>query len=167
MKFYVGDEDLGLVVETYKRYGSHLFIKYLDGSALDVIDSSGNYERVLQDKMLKQLQERNEVVDFEFLARKCYFDCVSFVSLYGLYMACLVKHDGNVPFYITIPSVIMGTWGMMRAKESIKIMEDIKKSNLFLAMNDSLGDDSELNVNTLDDYSYKNVRKIYKKVLKK
>ena len=49
----------------------------------------------------------------------------------------------------------------------IKIMEDIKKSNLFLAMNDSLGDDSELNVNTLDDYSYKNVRKIYKKVLKK
>ena len=79
----------------------------------------------------------------------------------------LVKHDGNVPFYITIPSVIMGTWGMMRAKESIKIMEDIKKSNLFLAMNDSLGDDSELNVNTLDDYSYKNVRKIYKKVLKK
>ena len=158
MKFYVGDEELGLVVETYKRYGSHLFIKYLDGSALDVIDSSGNYERVLQDKMLKQLQERNEVVDFEFLARKCYFDCVSFVSLYGLYMACLVKHDGNVPFYITIPSVIMGTWG---------IIEDIKKSNLFLAMNDSLGDDSELNVNTLDDYSYKNVRKIYKKVLKK
>ena len=64
MKFYVGDEDLGLVVETYKRYGSHLFIKYLDGSALDVIDSSGNYERVLQDRMLKQLQERNEVVDF-------------------------------------------------------------------------------------------------------
>ena len=55
----------------------------------------------------------------------------------------------------------------MRAKESIKIIEDIKKSNLFLAMNDSLGDDSELNVNTLDDYSYKNVRKIYKKVLKK
>ena len=42
-----------------------------------------------------------------------------------------------VLFYITIPSVIMGTWGMMRAKESIKIMEDIKKSNLFLAMNDS------------------------------
>ena len=156
MKFYVGDEELGLVVETYKRYGSHLFIKYLDGSVLDVIDSSGNYERVLQDKMLKQLQERNEVVDFEFLARKCYFDCVSFTSLYGLYMSCLFKHDGNVPFYITIPSVIMGTWGMMRAKESIKIMEDIKKSNLFLAMND-----------TLDDYSYKNVRKIYKKVLKK
>ena len=85
MKFYVGDEELGLVVETYKRYGSHLFIKYLDGSALDVIDSSGNYERVLQDRMLKQLQERNEVVDFEFLARKCYFDCVSFVWLiYGL-----------------------------------------------------------------------------------
>ena len=27
MKFYVGDEELGLVVETYKRYGSHLFIK--------------------------------------------------------------------------------------------------------------------------------------------
>ena len=167
MKFYVGDEELGLVVETYKRYGNYLFIEYLDGSVLTVNDSSGNYEKVLQDKMLKQLQERNEAVDFEFLARKCYFDCLSFVSLYGLYMACLVKHDGNVPAYITIPSIFMGTWGMMRAKESIKIMEDIKKSNLFLAMNDSLGDDSELNVNTLDDYSYKNVRKIYKKVLKK
>ena len=159
MKFYVGDEDLGMVIESYYRYEERLYIRYLDDSMATIYDPNGDYE--------KMLQNRNEIVDFDFLARKCYFDCVSFVSLYGLYMACLVKHDGNVPFYITIPSVIMGTWGMMRAKESIKIMEDIKKSNLFLAMNDSLGDDSELNVNTLDDYSYKNVRKIYKKVLKK
>ncbi len=167
MKFYVGDEDLGMVIESYYRYEERLYIRYLDDSMATIYDPNGDYEKMLQNRMIRQLQNRNEVVDFEFLARKCYFDCVSFTSLYGLYMACLVKHDGNVPFYITIPSVIMGTWGMMRAKESIKIMEDIKKSNLFLAMNDSLGDDSELNVNTLDDYSYKNVRKIYKKVLKK
>lgn len=167
MKFYVGDEELGMVIESYYRYEERLYIRYLDDSMATIYDPNGDYEKMLQNRMIRQLQNRNEIVDFDFLVRKCYFDCVSFTSLYGLYMACLFKHDGNVPFYITIPSVIMGTWGMMRAKESIKIMEDIKKSNLFLAMNDSLGDDSELNVNTLDDYSYKNVRKIYKKVLKK
>ena len=167
MKFYVGDEDLGMVIESYYRYEERLYIRYLDDSMATIYDPNGDYEKMLQNRMIRQLQNRNEIVDFDFLARKWYFDCVSFVSLYGLYMACLVKHDGNVPFYITIPSVIMGTWGMMRAKESIKIIEDNKKNNMNLAMNDRIGDDSELNVNTLDDYSYKNVRKIYKKVLKK
>ena len=103
MKFYVGDEDLGMVIESYYRYEERLYIRYLDDSMATIYDPNGDYEKMLQNRMIRQLQNRNEIVDFDFLARKCYFDCVSFVSLYGLYMACLVKHDGNVPFYITIP----------------------------------------------------------------
>ena len=32
MKFYVGDEDLGMVIESYYRYEERLYIRYLDDS---------------------------------------------------------------------------------------------------------------------------------------
>ena len=84
MKFYVGDEDLGMVIESYYRYEERLYIRYLDDSMATIYDPNGDYEKMLQNRMIRQLQNRNEIVDFDFLARKCYFDCVSFVSLYGL-----------------------------------------------------------------------------------
>lgn len=55
MKFYVGDEDLGMVIESYYRYEERLYIRYLDVLWLLFMILMEIMKKCYQNRMIRQI----------------------------------------------------------------------------------------------------------------
>lgn len=180
MNFYDGEEDLKDVIGRYLKLKDAIAVYYLNNSVRFVPNTKEN-ENELRKIMLKQLQERNTNVNLKPFALQKGFDTSLLTVLTCSYIVNYIKYD-SVKSYLTICTIFGTIWLSSRIFKNKKVINEVKKSNLFLDMYDKLQSpeginaveslyfdkiySNELNVNTLDDYSYKEVNEVHKKLMK-
>lgn len=181
MKYYEGPEELKNIVNYYTRLGPYIRVFYLNGDYIERYDEDYNYEEQVKKIMLKQLQERNNSININNLNIIRNINITALISLLSLYIANNVNHKNisNITILLTfISSFILYS----KITDIKKIQKEVKKSKMFLEIYDLLetpeGKKSveelefdklyaqELNINTLDFFTYKDVKEIHKKLKK-
>lgn len=167
MRFYFGNEDIRYIIEGYSRDEKELIIKYMDGSSNVIFDDNREYENLLRDKMIRQLRERNANFDFNDVYRKMLFDSVALSSIYISLAAYLIKCEGDINGMICFSSFFLGALGIDRNINAFDIIRDIKKTNMFLEINDNIGDFDFIDVNNIDFVTYGEMKKIYRRAFRR
>ncbi len=167
MKYYYGLEDIKYIIEGYTKVNNKIIIRYLDQSTETVTDIDGTYEEALKKRMIDQLIKRNKSIDMNYLNMRVCLDTLSFSSIYILTLINYYVTNGDILNALTITNIFVGGYALSRTKKSINTKKDIKKTNLFLELLEYLDKDAKMNINTIDNYSYKQVKSVYRKVLKK
>lgn len=181
MKFYVGPEELNNVIGRYCVTGDSMVIFYLDHKPEVILDYTEEQEKKIRKIMLKQLQERNASIDLRPYVLQKNFDTALLTVLAGSYIANRIVF-GNIETYLTIGTIFGTVYLTNRICKKRAIINDVKKASLFLDMHEELqtpkGIDAveelcfdktyseELNVNTLDNFSYGDVKEIHKKLMR-
>ena len=170
MKFYTGPEDLKDVIERYIVMGNDMAVYYLNNRKVSI----PNFTE-------EQREERNESVNLRPYTLQKSFDTAVLTTLVGSYIANRIKF-GTMKAYLTIGTIFGTIYLTNRILKEKAIIKEVKKSNLFLNMYEELQTpegkiaveelnfdkiySEELNVNTLDDFSYSEVKEVHKKLKK-
>lgn len=179
MKFYTGPEELRDVIGRYHISGSSMFIFYLNNRVESISSFTEEQEKEVREIMLKQLQERNASINLRPYVLQKNFDASLLAALTGSYIVDRIKF-GGIKSYLTIGTIIGTIYLTSRILKERAIIKEVKKSNLFLDMYDELQTQEgknaveelnfdkiyseELNVNTLDNFSYSEVKEVHKKL---
>ena len=172
MQFGYGDADLGRLIKEYEVISNdEIVITFLDSSRYITPNTKENEKKILE-TMLQQAKERNESIDL--VSKKS--DRATNFALISL-LFCL---DITKPY----DSITVKTLGLMtkitalcyflfkETDRSIRF-EEYEKYNIYLQNKDKIesldeivvfagidNDDLELNINTLDLYSLKELKRI-------
>ena len=181
MKFYTGPEELSNVIKFYFTMGSNMTVFYLDDRIEHIFNYTEEQKQKVQETMLQQLQERNESINLRPYTLQKSFDTVVLTTLAGSYIANRIEF-GTMKAYLTIGTICGTIYLTNRILKEKAIIKDVKKSNLFLDMYEELQTpegakaveelnfdkiySEELNVNTLDHFSYGKVKEVHKKLKK-
>lgn len=181
MKFYEGPEELNNVIGKYCVTGDSMVIFYLNHGPEVILDYTEKQEKEIRKIMLKQLQERNASIELRPYVLQKNFDTALLTVLAGSYIANRIVF-GNIETYLTIGTIFGTVYLTNRIFKKRAIINDVRKANLFLDMHEELqtpkGIDAveelcfdktyseELNVNTLDNFSYGDVKEIHKKLMR-
>lgn len=181
MKFYEGEEPLENIIQSYTIIGKDIIICFLDGSSILIENINKETIKVIEEKMLNQLKDRNSNFDIKYFQRKEKLDLTLLISLLGGTIANKIKNI-TMPEYMSILLLISTIYLYYTTYSEIEKITDVKKSNLFLDMYDELqipkvqsaisnllGDNlytRDLTINTLDDFSYRTIKQIHKKIKK-
>lgn len=181
MKFYEGKEELKNIIQYYILENDNMIIWFLDGSAIKINNITKEEISLIEERMINQLRDRNNNFNIKYIQRKEKLDLTLLISLLGGTIANKIKNI-TMPEYITILILISIIYLYYNTYSEIKKITDIKKSNLFLEIYDKLqtpevrvvisnllGDNlyaKDLTINTLDEYSYNEIKQIHKKVKK-
>ena len=179
MKFYTGPEELSNVIKFYFTMGSNMAVFYLDDRIEHIFNYTEEQKQKVQETMLKQLQERNESINLRPYTLQKNFDTVVLTTLAGSYIANRIVF-GNIETYLTIGTIFGTVYLTNRILKKRAIINDVRKANLFLDMHEELQTpegkiaveelnfdkiySEELNVNTLDRFSYGEVKEVHKKL---
>ena len=181
MKFYTGPEDLKEVIERSTVIGNDMAVYYLNNRKVSIPNFTEEQREEIKKIMLQQLQERNESVNLRPYTLQKSFDTAVLTTLVGSYIANRIKF-GTMKAYLTIGTIFGTIYLTNRILKEKAIIKEVKKSNLFLDMYEELQTpegkiaveelnfdkiySEELNVNTLDDFSYSEVKEVHKKLKK-
>lgn len=181
MKFYEGPEELNNVIGRYYVAGDSMVIFYLNHGSKVILNYTGEQEKEIRKIMLKQLQERNASIDLRPYVLQKNFDTVVLTTLAGSYIANRIVF-GNIETYLTIGTIFGTVYLTNRIFKKRAIINDVRKANLFLDMHEELQTpegakaveelnfdkifSKELNVNTLDNFSYGEIKEVHKKLKK-
>lgn len=182
MKFYFGPEKEENIIYKYIELESgKIVVWYLNGRMEFIENVTEDTIKQIEDVMLKQLEEKNKSFNMVSIKKKCNLDIILFNSIIGLYIANRLKFD-EVKGYLTILSLGVTAFLCKNIVTDMQIINDIRKSKLFLNMYDKLQTaegkalledicinklyNDNLSINTIDDFSYKSIKTIYKKVKK-
>lgn len=178
MKYYEGPEELKDVIECYIVIGDYLKIFYLNGESIEKYDKEHIYEEKTKQIMIRQLQERNDSIETNYINFLKNTDIFAAISLLSLYLANYIGHK-DIPTITTILTFFTSSILLSKANDIKKIQKEVKKSQLFLEIYDFLQNNKEkmavdklefykicgrgeLNVNTLDTFRYGEVKRIHK-----
>ena len=181
MKFYTGPEDLKDVIERYIIIGNDMAVYYLNNRKVSIPNFTEEQREEIKEIMLRQLQERNANVNLRPYILQKDLNTVALTILMGSYIANRIKFD-SIKAYLTIGTIFGTIYLTNRILKEKAIIKEVKKSNLFLDMYDELQTpegknaveelnfdkiySEELNVNTLDGFSYGDVEEVHKKLKK-
>ena len=173
MKFYTGPEDLKDVIERYIVIGNDMAVYYLNNRKVSIPNFTEEQREEIKKIMLQQLQERNESVNLRPYTLQKSFDTAVLTTLVGSYIANRIKF-GTMKAYLTIGTIFGTIYLTNRILKEKAIIKEVKKSNLQtpegkIAVEELNFDkiySEELNVNTLDDFSYSEVKEVHKKLKK-
>ncbi len=181
MKFYTGPEDLKDVIERYIVIENDMTVYYLNNRKVYIPNFTEEQREEIKKIMLQQLQERNESINLRPYALQKSFDTVVLTTLAGSYIANRIVF-GNIETYLTIGTIFGTVYLTNRIFKKRAIINDVRKANLFLDMYEELQTpegakaveelnfdkiySEELNVNTLDHFSYGKVKEVHKKLKK-
>lgn len=181
MKFYTGPEDLKDVIERYIVIGNDMAVYYLNNRKVSISNFTEEQREEIKKIMLQQLQERNESINLRPYTLQKSFDTAVLTTLAGSYIANRIVF-GNIETYLTIGTIFGTVYLTNRIFKKRTIINDVRKANLFLDMHEELQTpegkiaveelnfdkiySEELNVNTLDNFSYGEVKEVHKKLKK-
>lgn len=181
MKFYTGPEDLKDVIERYIVIGNDMAVYYLNNRKVSIPNFTEEQREEIKEIMLQQLQERNANVNLRPYILQKDLNTVALTILMGSYIANRIKFD-SIKAYLTIGTIFGTIYLTNRILKEKAIIKEVKKSSLFLDMYDELQTpegknaveelnfdkiySEDLNVNTLDDFSYSEVKEVHKKLKK-
>lgn len=171
MKFY---DNKDKIISNYEKYYNNIIVKYINGEErIFSISEKNNIEQ----EMIKQARNRDEE-----LFEKVYWEKKKYILQFAasfIPLTMSAKIQFALVFYIAF---IYATVKLYQIVKTHKKLEELKKYRLFLGMQSELEKEKnsditkiieidpyerkEININTLDDFSYNDV-KIIKKELKR
>lgn len=176
MTFTYDGADLSTIIAGYKKDGHNYHIEYLDSSTTDYVSYDDNEEKKIINKMVQQAVDRKNNLNYEDETIKNYsYLAISAISeMSSLNCTKEERHFLAAMFFILSFSSFAF---YVTEREKIK---ELKKYKMFLEMtkdNPSKGLNDEwlnyiecdkiyqipMNINTLDNYNYSDVKYIYKK----
>ena len=177
MRFTYDGADLSKIIKRYKKNKNEYLIEYLDGSFNRYISYKDNEEERIKKQMIEQAKQRNELFDYRFLnfADSTYL-IGSFVSVVGLALS-LIKNENDFKFFWLVALII----SMRKFNKTGKKLKELEKYKLFLELIEELGEKElnspkytkcyefdnifvdKLDIGTLDNFTYSNIEKVYKK----
>lgn len=172
MQFGYGDADLGTLIKEYEIINNdEIVITFLDGSRYITSNTKENEKKILE-TMLDQAKERDENID---LVSKKSDRATSFALISLLFCLDITKPYDSITLKTIGLMTKMTTLFYFLFKEidrSIRF-EEYEKYSIYLNNKDKIesldervvfagidNDDLELNINTLDLYSLKELKKI-------
>ncbi len=172
MQFGYGDADLGTLIKEYEIINNdEIVITFLDGSRYITPNTKENEKKILE-TMLDQAKERDENID---LVSKKSDRATSFALISLLFCLDITKPYDSITLKTIGLMTKMTTLFYFLFKEidrSIRF-EEYEKYSIYLNNKDKIesldervvfagidNDDLELNINTLDLYSLKELKKI-------
>lgn len=179
MKFaYLTEEG---IIRNYVIEGNEIVINYLDDTIVKIKYTEEN-EQKLQEKMLEQAKERNEKIKPDFYKEERKHD-LQYVHSYAIYTmlntSTFIRTD--VEWLKIAAGVMVGVTGSLLIYNSIKCKQlndkrkELEKYRIYLSMikenKNSIApmqlkyNDKEVNINTLDNFSLREVKKLNKTML--
>lgn len=175
MTFTYLDADSSKIIKSFSVDGYNYTIIYLDGSVSQYTSYSENEKFRLTKIMLDQAIDRQENMDEKYLVKSmkvCYLNSILSAILGGF----------NLVNRNTIGAIIFIIKSLIELKYSMSInkkVNELKKYKLFLEMVKDLDEINKsgilkciefeniyqipLDITTVDEYSYSDIKKIYKK----
>lgn len=172
MQFGYGDADLGTLIKEYEIISNdEIVITFLDGSRYTTPNTKENEKKILA-TMLQQAKERDENID---LVSKKSDRTTSFALISLLFCLDITKPYDSITVKTIGLMTKMTTLFYFLFKETDRSIrfEEYEKYSIYLKNKDKIesldekivfagidNDDLELNINTLDLYSLKELKKI-------
>ena len=172
MQFGYGDADLGTLIKEYEIISNdEIVITFLDGSRYTTPNTKENEKKILA-TMLQQAKERDETID---LVSKKSDRATSFALISLLFCLDITKPYDSITVKTIGLMTKMTTLFYFLFKETDRSIrfEEYEKYSIYLKNKDKIesldekivfagidNDDLELNINTLDLYSLKELKKI-------
>ena len=172
MQFGYGDADLGTLIKEYEIISNdEIVITFLDGSRYTTPNTKENEKKILA-TMLQQAKERDENID---LVSKKGDRTTSFALISLLFCLDITKPYDSITVKTIGLMTKMTTLFYFLFKETDRSIrfEEYEKYSIYLKNKDKIesldervvfagidNDDLELNINTLDLYSLKELKKI-------
>lgn len=174
MTFTYDGADLSKVIECIYCDGNNFNIYYLDGSKSTYVCSSEDEKEKIKELMIKQAEERLRKfdIDYLFLKNKIALCCVMGLSI-GLAIPVVLsatiekKLSFNVQEIFVLILICLAMGDFLKTNSKIK---ELKKYKMFLELLDKLDEinlqfeenDLPLGIDTLDEFSYGEVKSWYK-----
>lgn len=182
MKFYEGEEKLSNVISSYSiNDNNSLCIKYLDGSETIYNGCNKDVIEKINNLMLLQLIDSNNNFNIDKERGKYYFNFLFLLSFIGVYTAYCAK-DRSYSFSMSTLFVLTSTFLAYEKRKANFRIKEYKKNEMFLEMYDKLKTPEgqkivgelffdkiygmDLDVNSLDKFTYGEVKETYKKMRK-
>ena len=176
MKFAFPGADLGAVIKKFKCDGNKFHVEYFDGSACDYYCSDPNEAKEIRELMLSQAKERQEKMeDVNFDARETAAFFTQLVISVGLFSA--IKTESDILTFVCALATVVNVGSKIR--DGLRRRE-LEKYQMFLEMYDSLDEvnksefmkciefenyyQKKLNIETVDDFSYGEVKTLYRQL---
>lgn len=179
MTFSYPDADLGQIIKSYRANGDNYHIEYLDGSVNDYICSDKDEERKILGIMFEQAIKRQEMFnedDYNFKTEL--WRAVKISGLVSFALSFTQKH-----FTASLITILLTLFASQMKYANNTVKKELYKYKYFLEMvkdknysdNPEIEDETEfdkiyyspININTLDNYEYSDIKRIYKKYKKR
>lgn len=174
MTFTYDNADLSRTIKDFYRDGMAYYVNYLDGSSSNYVCSSETEEERLKDLMVEQALDRQgmmKIRDVELLEKMNV--AAAFISAAGISIMA------NYEQYALSALLLGGTFATVGKARKLKCqLYELKKYKLFLEMSDDVARGNgeiplevvdhdkiyqvPLGINTVDRYSYGQVKTLYK-----
>ena len=174
MKFYTGPEDLKDVIERYIVIGNDMAVYYLNNRKVSIPNFTEEQREEIKKNNVTTITRKKWKCKSKTIYFTKKFDTAVLTTLVGSYIANRIKF-GTMKAYLTIGTIFGTIYLTNRILKEKAIIKEVKKSNLFLNMYEELQTpegkiaveelnfdkiySEELNVNTLDDFSYSEVKR--------
>ena len=175
MNFTYYGANLSEIIKTYKKNGYSYHIEYLDGSSSDYTCYNEEEELKIKSTMLKQAMERQDKMGEEYIENSKNFNKIATIaSAIGT-----VYFTSNSKLLLTMLStaVLLPAADLWMKKN--KALKELKKYRMFLEMANDLSEVNQtellktiefdtlyqtpLSIENLDEFTYGDVKSIYKK----
>lgn len=176
MTFSYDGTDLSTIIKKYEQNGSNYSIEYLDGSMNNYVCYNTEEEDNIKKLMIEQLKERQDNINLDELYKLKNIEFLA--SIIGALGSSVFYN--NKEYFLALLTFIFLTVNLKGYRNKNKKVKELKKAKLFLEM---IGDlekvnqsqilkiiefdniyQKELNINTLDEFNYYDVKRIYNKL---
>ena len=175
MNFTYYGADLSEIIKKYKKDGYSYHIEYLHGSSSDYTCYNDEEDKKIQKLMLKQATDRNNKI------KECYLEKSRDINK-GFAIASMIgtvyfTSDSKMLLALLSTAVLLPTVTLWKRRS--KTLNELRKYRMFLEMAKDLeGQDQtellkaiefdpfyqrQLSIETLDEFTYRDVKLIYKK----
>lgn len=180
MNFSYQGADTSKIIKKYKKDGHIYTIEYMNGDISSFCSTDENSEQKIIDTMVDQIIERQDKININLLNNiKNLGLCTSLFSVASLY-ANFINDKKELLLFPVLGLII----GIKIYNDQVKNIHELKKYKMFLEMTNNstmrIVEDKwldyieldkscqiPLNINTIDDYSYKDIKLLSKKMKEK
>jgi len=177
MNFTYQNADLSTTIKRYSKDGYNYYIEYLDGTSISYTSYDEMEEAKILDIMLQQAIDRQNNIDLTKIKR----DRKLFINLSLIFSLCSLGFLIDEKYFLSLLFTPSISSYLLLSSEKGTVIKELEKYKMFLEMNNDASthnmDDKLFNyiesgkiyqipltVNTLDQYSYSQIKKLYKKM---
>lgn len=173
MNFTYDGADLGKIIKSFSNNGDNFSLEYLDGSVSSYVCSNNNERQRIINLMIKQAEERQENINLDKLELRKKCDLI-ITAISSVVASVHINNNKQLLLVLLFLFVFIN----YEYKITNRKVKELKKYKLFLELLPYLEEvnnpeilkcvefdkiyQKDLDITTLDEYSYSQVKTIYK-----